>query len=43
MFVRLMDRPEGDGELATTTVDRVLDLLTGWPELNEFKHTSIPR
>ena len=42
MFVRLMNRPEGDGALATTTVERVLDLLT-WPELNEFKHTSIPR
>jgi 2-hydroxychromene-2-carboxylate isomerase len=42
VFVRLMNRPEGDGSLATTTVDRVLDLL-GWPELNEYKHTSIPR
>ena len=41
-FVRLMHRPDGDGELATRTVERVLDLLT-WPELNEFKHTSIPR
>jgi 2-hydroxychromene-2-carboxylate isomerase len=42
VFVRLMHRPKGDGELATTTIERVLDLLT-WPELNEFKHTSIPR
>jgi 2-hydroxychromene-2-carboxylate isomerase len=42
VFVRLMNRPEGDGDLATTSVERVLDLLT-WPELNEFKHTSIPR
>jgi 2-hydroxychromene-2-carboxylate isomerase len=42
VFVRLMNRPEGDGALATTSVERVLDLLT-WPELNEFKHTSIPR
>jgi hypothetical protein len=24
-------------------VERVIDLLTGWPELNEFKHTSIKR
>jgi hypothetical protein len=23
-------------------IDRVLDLLE-WPELNEFKHTSVPR
>ena len=42
VFVRLMNRPKGDGTLATTTIERVLDLL-GWPELNEFKHTSIPR
>lgn len=43
VFVRLMNRPQGDAELATTTIERVLDLLTGWPELNEFKHTSIAR
>ena len=42
-FVRLMTRPEGDGELARTTVERVLDLVTGHPELNELKHTTIPR
>jgi DSBA-like thioredoxin domain len=42
VFVRLMHRPQGDAQLATTTIERVLDLLT-WPELNEFKHTSIPR
>jgi protein-disulfide isomerase-like protein with CxxC motif len=42
VFVRLMIRPEGDSALATSQVERVLDLLT-WPELNEFKHTSIPR
>ena len=41
-FVRFMNRPDGDGEVARRTVERVVDLL-GWPELNEFKHTSIPR
>ena len=41
-FVRLMDRPAGDTARGRTTVERVLDLLT-WPDLNEFKHTSIPR
>jgi len=41
-FVRLMDRPQGDAERATRNIDRVLDLLT-WPDLNEFKHPSIPR
>lgn len=40
-FVRLMRRPEGDGAYARRTVDRVLDLMTDWPELNEFKHTSL--
>lgn len=43
VFVRLMTRPEGDGALATTTIERVVDLVSGFPELNEFKHTSIPR
>lgn len=43
VFVRLMDRPDGDARVATDAIDRVLDLLTGWPDLNEFKHTSVPR
>lgn len=43
VFVRLMAGPDGDSELAVRTVERVLDLVTGWPELNEFKHTSIAR
>ena len=42
-FVRLMHAPEGDAELARGTVERVVDLVAGWPDLNEFKHTSIPR
>jgi hypothetical protein len=42
-FVRLMRTPDGDGELARSTVERVVDLASGWPNLNEFKHTSIPR
>jgi DSBA-like thioredoxin domain len=43
VFVRLMNRPGNDAALAISTIERVLDLLEGWPELNEFKHTSIPR
>ncbi|MGH8965525.1 MAG: DsbA family protein, partial [Actinomycetes bacterium] len=45
VFVRLMDRaPLGsDPAPSIRAVERVVDLLTGWPELNEFKHTSIPR
>ncbi|HLI52926.1 MAG TPA: hypothetical protein VKU88_01240 [Acidimicrobiales bacterium] len=41
-FVRLMNRP-GDGAAAVATVDRVLDMLEGWPDLNEFKHTRAGR
>jgi hypothetical protein len=43
VFVRLMNRPAGDGELARTTIERTVDLLESWPELNEFKYTSINR
>jgi 2-hydroxychromene-2-carboxylate isomerase len=43
VFVRVMDRPGSDAELARRTVERVLDTMRGWPELNEFKHTSISR
>jgi hypothetical protein len=43
VFVRLVHRPRGDAELARRTVDRVLDLVTGWPDLNELKHTTVPR
>ncbi|HUY07203.1 MAG TPA: DsbA family protein [Acidimicrobiales bacterium] len=43
VFVRLMTRPDGDGDLARRTIDRVLDTLTGYPEINEYKHTSVPR
>ena len=43
VFVRLMHRPAGDDELGRTTIERVLDLMAGFPELNEFKHTKILR
>ena len=45
VFVRLMDRaPEGaDAEKSRRSVERVVELLDGWPELNEFKHTGIKR
>jgi hypothetical protein len=43
VFVRLMERPAGDAELARTTIERVVGTITGWPELNEYKHTRISR
>ena len=42
-FVRLMERPGGDAEVARRTIERIVDMLHGWPELNEFKHTSLAR
>lgn len=41
-FVRVMDRPDGDGGHARATVERVLALLADAPAINEFKHTSLP-
>lgn len=43
VFVRLMERPNGDSAKATRTVERILEMITGFPELNEFKCTVIPR
>ncbi len=43
VFIRLMNRPDGNADVAVRTVERALDLVSGWPELNELKHTSIPR
>jgi predicted DsbA family dithiol-disulfide isomerase len=43
VFVRVMDRADGDAAKGAATITQVLDLLTGSPQLNEFKHTSVPR
>jgi hypothetical protein len=43
VFVRVMHRPHGDAAVAQSTVERVVDMVRGWPDLNEFKHTSIKR
>ena len=42
VFLRILNRPGDDVALARRTVERCLDLATGFPELNEFKHSSIP-
>ena len=43
VFVRLMNRPEGDAKVAETSIERVLDILDNFTELNEYKFTKIPR
>jgi protein-disulfide isomerase-like protein with CxxC motif len=43
VFIRLTHRPAGDPTQARETVERCVDLVTGWPDLNEFKHTSVSR
>ena len=43
VFVRLMEGPDGDPATSVTTIEKVVDLLTGWPQLNEFKHTRVRR
>ena len=43
VFVRVMTRPGEDASLARSTIDGILDLLEGHPELNEFKHTTVGR
>jgi 2-hydroxychromene-2-carboxylate isomerase len=43
VFVRVTDRPGEDTDHARRTIDKVLALLDGFPQLNEYKHTSIKR
>jgi predicted DsbA family dithiol-disulfide isomerase len=43
VFVRLMNRPEGDAKLAESSIEKVLDLLDNFANLNEYKFTRIPR
>ena len=42
-FIRVMRAPDGDADLAIRTVERAVDLVTGWDDLNELKHTTIQR
>jgi protein-disulfide isomerase-like protein with CxxC motif len=42
VFIRLMNRTTEPAE-ARAALERLLDVLTGWPELNELKATRIPR
>ncbi len=41
VFIRFMERSDGDGDLAIRRVAQVLDLMNDEVNLNEFKHTSL--
>jgi len=40
-FVRLLDRADGDADRALSTIGRIVDMMIGWPALNEFKDTVV--
>lgn len=42
-FVRVMNDAGDDPARSRSTIERLVALLVGWPELNEFKHTSLKR
>jgi hypothetical protein len=42
VFVRLMDRPAGDADLAIRRIEQVLDLVEVELALHEFKQTHLP-
>jgi len=42
VFVRLLDRPNGNQAVAQRTIERIIENIS-WDSLNEFKHTSVPR
>jgi hypothetical protein len=43
VFVRIMDRPDGDTEVARRRIEQLLDLVDGTIELHEFKQTVLTR
>lgn len=43
VFVRLMDRPEGDPDRARRAIEQVVDLVESTPMLHEFKQTVLER
>ena len=42
-FVRLMTRPAGDAAGSIDLIERVVDAVGSWTEVNELKHTSLAR
>jgi hypothetical protein len=43
VFVRILDRPEGDAARARARIERVVGLVDGEPMLHEFKQVDLPR
>ena len=41
-FVRILTRPQGDPQLSIRTIERTVEAVAGWTEVNELKHTKIP-
>lgn len=41
VFIRLMDRPEA-GAASRARIERLVELITEFPELHEFKQTDLP-
>ena len=42
VFVRFLDRPDGDGAVGRHRIEHALDLIEGEPMLHEFKQTDLP-
>jgi hypothetical protein len=42
VFVRVLDRPQGDGALAQRRIEQIVDLVVDAPMLHEFKQTDLP-
>ncbi len=42
VFLRLLDRPGDEGAVGRDRIERVVELLDGFPELHEFKQVDLP-
>jgi hypothetical protein len=43
VFVRFLDRPQGDADLARRRIERVVELVDDEPMLHEFKQVDLPQ
>lgn len=43
VFARLLDRPDGDADLARRRIERIVELVDDEPMLHEFKQVDLPR